>query len=59
VGRYEDRPPHSPTTPFTVELKVNGKVVRSVSGLAGDTVQEVFTFDVPLPDEPPTPPRKP
>ena len=61
VARFEDRDPRSATTPFTVELKIDGQVVKSASGNAGETMQEVFSFDVPLPGSAPTPPepRKP
>ena len=61
VARFEDRPPLSATTPFTVELKIDGQVVKSASGNAGESLQEVFSFDVPLPGSAGTPPepRKP
>ncbi len=61
VARFEDRDPKSATTPFTVELKVNGQVVKSASGAADGTLQEVFSFDVPLPEDASSspPPRKP
>ena len=58
VARFEDRDPRSPSTPFTLELKVDGRVVKSVSGNADATLQEVFSFDVPLPEDA-SAPRKP
>ncbi len=61
VNRFSDRPPLSATTPFKVELLIDGKVVRSVSGNADVTMREVFTFELPFPVTAPQPqtPRKP
>jgi len=61
VYRAVDRAPLSPTTPFTVQLLIDGLVVRSESGNAGPERKEVFTFEFPFPGgtSPAQPPRKP
>ncbi len=50
VGRAKDRPPLSPSTPFTVQLLINRQVVRTESGQAeSGKWKDVFTFDLPPP----------